>query len=569
MTAAALRAPILPAPYAAPPRPEGLAPGAATLALVEAQVRALLESSPAYHEVAPEVRAQLDRDLVKIAGYSAELVREELYQSLRLGQEPVLLQRTTVEGPGLPGKAPPPAAHAAAAPPTAPARRPRPSRPAARAQEQFNPDAANAVGRVTGETLRAISFPTFVADLIRGTFQAIVNASIQQMEAYGALLANVSRTVDQFMAENISDNQAREWLVQRYPDHLQLRREGTQATVAPRDDAGERPPPDFRGDLGLADEVGLDESAIEEQLVPAARRKLARSRHQLLATMVLMGINRIVITGGKIRATMGFHIDTTDRLAQQRATDLDTRVAAAGSFGFGPWSASLSASVAYVSSERSQRDSEMNVEADLTSEVDLRFKSDYFPLERFVDGAGINTIRNATAVPGSNNPSPDALTPGALPDANPPPRPRRERPARPPPGELRPIGTLPPAPAPPTAPTPVARPPQPEAAPTPPPPPEAAPAQPPVTGAPTEPPAPAQPPVTGAPAEPPAPATPPVTGAPAEPPAPATPPTGDAPAPPPTPATPPPGGDVAPAPVTASLWPAWPAGPHPSPRMAS
>ena len=37
----------------------------------------------------------------------------------------------------------------------------------------------------------------------------------------------------------------------------------------------------------------LDDESIEEKLVPAARTQLATSRQQLLATMVLMGINRI------------------------------------------------------------------------------------------------------------------------------------------------------------------------------------------------------------------------------------------------------------------------------------
>ncbi|HSO39932.1 MAG TPA: hypothetical protein VLT33_45710, partial [Labilithrix sp.] len=369
---------VLPARYHQP---------GARRSLVEAQVRALLESSPAYHAVDHEVRTQIEHDLVKISAYAAEMVREELVQSLRLGQEPVIVERASMEGPGLP---PPPA---------------KPAKPAvaARAQEEFKPSAANNIGRVTGETLRALSFPTFVADLIRGTFQAIVNASIQQMEAYGQLLANVSRTVDQFMADNITDLQARDWLVQRYPDHIAIAagEHDAKAKDAPRptvkavvkSGADELPPPNFQLDLGV--DASLDDDAIEEKLVPAARRKLAQSRHQMLATMVLMGMSRIVITGGKIRAQMAFHIDTTDALAQQRATDLDTRVSASGSFGFGPWSASLSASVAYVSSNRSQQNSEMNVSADLQSEVDLRFKSDYFPLDRFVPPAGILQIQSA------------------------------------------------------------------------------------------------------------------------------------------------------------------------------
>ena len=42
----------------------------------------------------------------------------------------------------------------------------------------------------------AVDFPTFVAGLIEGVFGAIVNASIEQMQAYERLLASVAKTVE-------------------------------------------------------------------------------------------------------------------------------------------------------------------------------------------------------------------------------------------------------------------------------------------------------------------------------------------------------------------------------------
>ncbi len=72
----------------------------------------------------------------------------------------------------------------------------------------------------------------------------------------------------------------------------------------------------------------------------------------MLSTMVLMGINRIVVTGGKIRATMGFHIDTSDSAFERTAEDIDARVAARGHYGMGFWGVEASASLAYVSSKR-------------------------------------------------------------------------------------------------------------------------------------------------------------------------------------------------------------------------
>ncbi|MEZ5426048.1 MAG: hypothetical protein R2747_07280 [Pyrinomonadaceae bacterium] len=377
--AAALDKSSLPAPYDTPPDPEALRPSPATVNLVKSQINALLTSSPSFHHLRPEEKRRFSEDLTKIAAYSAELIRDDWYQSERIGQHPVVRKKEIIETPVV--------------------------RAQATADDGFETSAANRIGRVTKETLNAISFPTFVADLIQGSFNAIVQSSIHQMEAYLKLVENVSKTVDQFMRDNITDNQAKDYLAQSYPDHITIK----EGNAIPRDDAAEKPPPNFQGDLNLPQNVDVDESSIEEVLIPAARRKLAQTRHQMLSTMVLMGINRIVVTGGKIRATMGFHIDTTDRLQQEKATDLDFRASAAGSFGFGPWSVSASTSVSYVSSSRQKSDSEMNVDANLTGEVEIHFKSDYFPLNRFADTAAIGRIQSHTAVPENNPPGENAV----------------------------------------------------------------------------------------------------------------------------------------------------------------
>jgi hypothetical protein len=363
----------LPTPYAAPPLAHAVKPHPETLNLVRSQVQALLMATPAFKRLSPPVRRRLAHGMVKVAAYAAELVRDDWYQSKRLGQRPLVRTKEIT-----------------------PVRVMR----AQNAGQNFKAGAASQIGRVTKETLNAISFPTFVADLIRGTFNAITQANIQQMESYNQLLSNVGKTVDQFMNDNISDNQARDYLAQMYPDHVVVKngqaiaRENTEGKLLPN----------FKEDLGLSDSINWDDETIEAMLVPAARRKLSQTRLQLLSTMVLMGMNRIVVTHGKIRATLGFHIDTSDKLQEEHASDLDVRVAASGSFGFGPWQASVSTSVAYVTSSREKSETEMNVAADLTSEVELNFKSDYFPLTRFADSRYIDKIKNNTAVPEANEP---------------------------------------------------------------------------------------------------------------------------------------------------------------------
>ncbi|MEZ5426047.1 MAG: hypothetical protein R2747_07275 [Pyrinomonadaceae bacterium] len=397
----------LPDAFQIEPRAEGMEINPAVKNLVQTQVRALVESSPNFHQLSPEQKQAIYRDLVKINSYTAALVQEDWALSKKLGQTPVL-HRQEVFRPlaSVAGVAPgealnAPLARAAADPPPPPK------------AEEFSPRAASQVAKITRETLNAIAFPTFVADLVKGTFQAIVNASIQQMEAYGNLLANVAKTVDQFMADNITDNQARDYLVDRYPSHFKVETSENAAVVRARDT--DLPTPNFKVDLGVDGDVSIDDQSAEEVLVPAARRKLAQQRHSMLSTMVLMGINRIVVTSGKIRAQMGFRIDAKDHARAETASQFDfqheDRLTTGFGGGLGSFFGGPSAkfeqknTVTYVSSTKKDSSDELDVHADLTGEVELRFKSDYFPMERFANPQMLSLIQGNTPNPAANTPN--------------------------------------------------------------------------------------------------------------------------------------------------------------------
>ena len=362
-------APALSGRHLAPPAAGGLVPQPETIRLVRGLAKELLLESPGFRALGADDRRAVAHGLVHVGSYLAELVRDDFYQSQEhLGQRPVIVER----------------------------------RPLAQAQAtDFQPSAAGQIGSVTTETLRAVAFPVFVADLIRGTFNAIGDASQKQMEAYMELLANVGKTVDDYMDDEITDGMAADWLVQKYPQHFT--REGGGIAPAKNPPAGS--PPNFTADLDLTESVERPDAAtIRDTLVPAARRKLAQSRLQLLSALVLMGINRIVVTGGKLRAAMGFHISTRDQAHAESASGVDARTSASGTFGAGWWSASASMSLAYVSSTKADSNAQLNTQTDLTGEVELHFQSDYFPIERFADAAGIDRIRSNTPVPAANTP---------------------------------------------------------------------------------------------------------------------------------------------------------------------
>src|SRR5262249_59129435 len=65
--------------------------------------------------------------------------------------------------------------------------------------------------------------------------------------------------------------------------------------------------------------LDLSDDDNENALVQSARTQLATSRQQLLATMVLMGINRIVVTDGKIQAKILYDFQARDNARTQRS----------------------------------------------------------------------------------------------------------------------------------------------------------------------------------------------------------------------------------------------------------
>jgi hypothetical protein len=88
----------------------------------------------------------------------------------------------------------------------------------------LGPNGSNGVGDAANRAMDVASrvqnlgFVEFTAGLINGTFDAIIGATIKQMEAYANLVADLAKTLAEFQAENVSDAQINAHLSSRYPD---------------------------------------------------------------------------------------------------------------------------------------------------------------------------------------------------------------------------------------------------------------------------------------------------------------------------------------------------------------
>lgn len=300
------------------------------------------------------------------------------------------------------------------------------------------PPATETIGRRAGALSDELNFPDFVASLIHGTWDAMVDSSIRQMDSYADLVAAISKPLSQFRDENVTANQARDWLIAQYPGDIGLARGDAEGTLVPRKangESGESNAPAWLSDFGLGGQE-LTPELIEEQLVPAARDRLAGDRMQTLATLVMLGMNRIVVKDGSITARLRFRAAAADKTAVDYAVSDDPGNATPSGSWSTRGSTSYQAPVTKVSTVgvNAQTDSQLN--AELFGEVKINFASETLPLDRFVDDAR-RTLLERAARPAQVAAKPPAA---ALPPPTPAPAPASAAPAPAPPPVAPPGG---------------------------------------------------------------------------------------------------------------------------------
>jgi hypothetical protein len=388
---------------------------AETVAAARDAVRALLQRSQAFNAMPETARRQLAHNLVQIGSYLAE-----------------------PDGVRLKKQSPPVRALVDDA--------------VQEDQPQAFGQAVKAGVQSMVDLVKGVDFPGFVSGLIQGVFHSIVDSSIQQMEAYAKLVADVSKSLNQFRDDNTTDNQGRDHLIDQFPDLFQLSTGEDDPFGSFGSDSGAPQQPrvvlregvDEKSALERVNRslplerplTSLDDDVVEAALVPAARTTVATGRQQLLATMVMMGINRIVVTDGKISAKVMFDFQAKDnRRYKFSATKFDHEKNADGSlattstregtierkaedhsrgatssyskdsseytgatrdanyYAKGDYKYSEQPVVKLTSTKQLMDDSSLQTKAQLVGAVEINFKSDYLPMEKMATPENIAAIQ--------------------------------------------------------------------------------------------------------------------------------------------------------------------------------
>ncbi|NET80827.1 MAG: hypothetical protein F6J94_02195 [Moorea sp. SIO1F2] len=267
-------------------------------------------------------------------------------------------------------------------------------------------DAVN-TGINAAKQVQDLGFVEFTAGLINGTFDAIIAATIRQIEAYAELVANLAKTLKQFEAENVSDAEINAHLNENYPD-------GNGGTVVRPSYKFPNTPRDPKtGNPGKAGVTKLQEVAraleaetanLEKPLkltitpeqknaftdvqVQLIRRKLSESLAQSLIDhlreMARQGMARIVITDGEILSKLTFNVTATEtetrRKSEYDRLQAGAYLRASARWGWGRASARANFNKLKVKATNESSFDNVTMSTEIIGQVKIRFRTETFPI---------------------------------------------------------------------------------------------------------------------------------------------------------------------------------------------
>jgi len=413
-------------------------PAATPNPVVRSAVKALLTSAPAFGRLPPERQQQVARDTALIADYLAapegvpgNTIRDGVAARAFEGEAPDPSNASSRQGWDAVNDI---------------------------GNQSFEAGAANAGAAVAQTFMNSVNFVDFVGGLIQGVFSSIVSSSIQQMEAYSKMVEQVAKSLQQFRDDNVTENQGRDHMVERFPEVFEIGEDDFGDSPGPRlklregvdeSQALKTVRTAMKFEDGKLDSVDVSDENVEKMLVVAARTQLARQRQQLLASLVLMGINRIVVTDGKISAKIMYDFKAQDARSLRRtaaasdyATGRDGQLLttedgersydragktnwkgnydqgkgdydySADYYSKGEYKYSRKPVLTAMSTATEASDSQLQTRAQLAGAVEVNFKSDYLPLEKMATPGMVAAIQgNSTPVDPNVVPSPRIAPP--------------------------------------------------------------------------------------------------------------------------------------------------------------
>ena len=237
------------------------------------------------------------------------------------------------------------------------------------AADDLDPTRMSDTGELAKGFLDSVEFPEFVKSLITGTYGSITASTIEQMEAYTKMFKELAKPLGA-IARDIAAEDALDEVASSDSNRFSM---GSEPGVVVDNQnnveiKAQDPPDDIR------------------QLMAEAKLKLARERRLLLRETMLMGVSRLVVEKGTIKAGLLFNIKATEQFqGKEKTTDIQQEGGQFGGSFFGLFGGGRNKRKTKITVSSRELQTNTELTAQISGFVQVDFKSDYFRLDNFAD----------------------------------------------------------------------------------------------------------------------------------------------------------------------------------------
>jgi hypothetical protein len=240
-------------------------------------------------------------------------------------------------------------------------------------------------GALAGEFIEEVDFPRFVRDLLKAVFDANLEVTLAQMEAYQKLLKTATESISKFV-NAIDDTAAFGYLAENSSDEFNI-------DFGDEKDENGQPKAILTNPQGEPLDIGDNEVKAK---IMEAKIAMAKEQRALLRETILMGITRLVVEKGTVKASVLFDIKASERIqkadkaALKESVSRSSSISAGGGlfgkiFGGASGGTTTSRRKTKISVSSAKSEATTDLAAKVAGSVDITFKSDYFKLDNFAN----------------------------------------------------------------------------------------------------------------------------------------------------------------------------------------
>ena len=251
--------------------------------------------------------------------------------------------------------------------------------------QRYEASGLDKAGQRMADLVDTVDFPGFVRDLLGGVFDANMSVIVKQTQQYMDLLKTATKSLAEYV-KKIDDADAFSYLADNSSDEFSF--DFDEKNKDPKTGAPQPMLVDKNGN-----KVDLGNNEVKAKIMDA-KLALAKEQRTLLRETILMGVTRIVVKRGIVKASVLFDVkstsavEKTDKAAMRESSSSGGGAKASGGlvgtiFGGVSGGGSHSTKRSQISISTAKGNTTDTVAGQLAGSVEIEFYTDFFKLDNF------------------------------------------------------------------------------------------------------------------------------------------------------------------------------------------